>query len=1105
MTDAPSRGGVTGTPISTWQSPYQVTVSYGAPNAGIVRNTGADWFSPLNPMSPIAPPEVAGRQWDFPPGFNLWTTPRINEPIGFETLQALADTSRGGFDVLRTVIETRKDQIAKMKWSIRTKDEQASTGAVLKQSARATAAEKFFKKPDGIHSWADWIRMLLEDLFVIDAPTLYVHRTFGGDILALFPLDGAKIKPVIDDWGRRPLPYVDEAGEEITPVAYQHVLHGFPAVNYTVDDIIYRPRNVRNAKAYGMCFGPGTEILTRSGWKSVSAVQYEDQLATRHPVTHEFQWQSPILLSHRHFDGDLVQFYNGRNSIDVLVTPEHKMIVHSEYHSMEMLLTAEDLASKPTDPGRWKIPLAADSWNGVRIVEKAFANWATIARNESIRELRQAGVSYSHIAMEVGCSIATVADVATERYAYDGRGAFKIDRLSGNDFCAFMGMYLSEGSTSKGRIVIISQTKSDIAEKFRRKLAECFGVIEYDGRDFKIHRTRLFEYVSQFGKCFEKFIPDDIMNATSDQIEIFLEYLFDGDAHRSKKGQTFFYTTSQKMADQVQELCQKIGRPASVTAIEPRGSVMADGREIKVENCRRQYRVSVNRIKFSMVRSSRVPYSGDVHCVSVTNKSVLVRRNGRAAWTSQSPVEQILTTVSIALRRQLFLLDYYMEGNIPDAICGLPETWTPDQIRSYQTWWDSYFEGNLAKRRRMKFVPGTASKNYTPTKEPELKNEFDEWLIKIICYAFSVSPQPFIKQMNRSSSQTQKQISQEEGLEPIKLWVKTLIDEILVQEFGADDLEFAWAEGDDLDPAVQATILSTLTSKGILRINEARVKLGLDPDKNPAADMLMVMTATGYVLLEANTIEGQQATIDAFGEAAGPAGAPPVPGGGGQARKPAQQPAPRGKSSRPDKTKSGNDRPEKLAGTRFHQENSEAGIVEKRLQPFRRQVRKFESPIALSQSGTLYVSRVLLNASDLIEWAKGVGFETTLPEDDMHVTIAFSRDEVDWDAIYRENSTHLMCAGGIRTLQRFGDAVVLGFSNNDLVRRHDEFGDAGASWDHDGYQPHVTISWNAEDIDIESIEPFEGLLHFGPEVWASIEEDWADDIVERMQKDLVDA
>jgi hypothetical protein len=93
--------------------------------------------------------------------------------------------------------------------------------------------------------WKTWLRALLEDMFVIDAATLYCRRTRAGKLCALHQLDGATIKRVIDDWGRTPQPYAAPGGSTIYPPAYQQVLKGLPAVDYAVRDIIYRPRNVR--------------------------------------------------------------------------------------------------------------------------------------------------------------------------------------------------------------------------------------------------------------------------------------------------------------------------------------------------------------------------------------------------------------------------------------------------------------------------------------------------------------------------------------------------------------------------------------------------------------------------------------------------------------------------------------------------------------------------------------------------------------------------------------------------------------------------------------------------------------------------------------------
>ncbi len=222
---------------SSWPlSPYDLNVTYGKPNAA---GLGPDWFGPLEPIAPLAPPEVAGRQWDYLSGYNLATFPRGYAPISFATLRGLAD----GYDLLRLVIETRKDQVARLSWNISARDKKASA------NPRLAALRKFFSKPDGRHGFADWLRMILEDLFVIDAPTLYMSRDRAGHLLGLLPIDGATIKPVIDDWGRTPLPYI-ENGETIYPVAFQQILKGYPAVDYSVRDLLYRPRNIRVDRAY---------------------------------------------------------------------------------------------------------------------------------------------------------------------------------------------------------------------------------------------------------------------------------------------------------------------------------------------------------------------------------------------------------------------------------------------------------------------------------------------------------------------------------------------------------------------------------------------------------------------------------------------------------------------------------------------------------------------------------------------------------------------------------------------------------------------------------------------------------------------------------------
>ena len=226
-----------------------VAATFGNQPAG--SGPAGQWFGPSNPIAPQAPPEVAGRQWDYQPGFNLQVRPRAYQPISFADLRTLADS----YDLLRLVIETRKDQIERMAWKIKAKEDASPSTQTIDQIT------KFFANPDGLYGendFSSWLRRLLEDLFVIDAPALWCERDRAGRLIGLHPLDGATMKPVIDAWGRRPRPFM-QGGKLVYPVAYQQILHGLPAVDYTAKDVIYRPRNVRPQGPYG--FSPVEQVI----------------------------------------------------------------------------------------------------------------------------------------------------------------------------------------------------------------------------------------------------------------------------------------------------------------------------------------------------------------------------------------------------------------------------------------------------------------------------------------------------------------------------------------------------------------------------------------------------------------------------------------------------------------------------------------------------------------------------------------------------------------------------------------------------------------------------------------------------------------------------
>jgi 8-oxo-dGTP pyrophosphatase MutT (NUDIX family) len=149
---------------------------------------------------------------------------------------------------------------------------------------------------------------------------------------------------------------------------------------------------------------------------------------------------------------------------------------------------------------------------------------------------------------------------------------------------------------------------------------------------------------------------------------------------------------------------------------------------------------------------------------------------------------------------------------------------------------------------------------------------------------------------------------------------------------------------------------------------------------------------------------------------------------------------------------------------------------------------------------TLYINRPVRNGEELVAWAKAAGFPTTLTADDLHVTIAYSKTAVDWDQIPRSDLPILRIVGGKRQMKRLGkagEAAVLGIASDDLERRHRDIHAAGAVWSHPSFQPHITISYAADEVDFDRITPFGGVIELGPEQWAEVKEGWMDSKVEK--------
>jgi hypothetical protein len=246
------------------RSPLLAGIPFGP---GIPITPGA--INPVNPVTGRPEP----RRYEYQVAQNINITETRNVP--FKTLRAAAEQ----IDILRRCVEVIKGKVSGLEWDIvlgqdaSEKIVATSGGDHVRAMVKAREdfndeidrLRTFWENPDKANglTFTDWINIALEEMLVIDALAIWPQKTVGGDLFGLQILDGATIKPMLDDRGMRPMP---------PQAAYQQILYGFPRAEFsannddpkadgefTSDDLAYLVRNRRTTSVYG--FSPVERAL----------------------------------------------------------------------------------------------------------------------------------------------------------------------------------------------------------------------------------------------------------------------------------------------------------------------------------------------------------------------------------------------------------------------------------------------------------------------------------------------------------------------------------------------------------------------------------------------------------------------------------------------------------------------------------------------------------------------------------------------------------------------------------------------------------------------------------------------------------------------------
>lgn len=237
---------------------------------------------PIDPRTPQG--SIEPRRNEYPVGVNLDIS--RNRFVPFATLRKTADT----VDIVRRCIEVRKAHITSLGWDITLapsaiKRIMEDDGITRLGEAHAVARKRFqpemtrlrdwWEQPDRVNGldFGAWLSMLLEEQLVVDAVTVWPRRNLAGEVMALELIDGATIKPLLDNRGSTPIPPAP---------AYQQILHGFPRGEWTASldgvvdqyqrtELVYKPRHRRTWSPYGFseveqALSSTDLYLKRIGW-----------------------------------------------------------------------------------------------------------------------------------------------------------------------------------------------------------------------------------------------------------------------------------------------------------------------------------------------------------------------------------------------------------------------------------------------------------------------------------------------------------------------------------------------------------------------------------------------------------------------------------------------------------------------------------------------------------------------------------------------------------------------------------------------------------------------------------------------------------------------
>jgi anaerobic ribonucleoside-triphosphate reductase len=400
------------------------------------------------------------------------------------------------------------------------------------------------------------------------------------------------------------------------------------------------------------CYDGKTEVLTENGWRFFKDVNKNEKVFTL-TEHNEIELHKPARVFEYDYDSEMYHFKT--RSFDLLVTPNHRMVVDNTWTKERKFVEAQDFV-----PNTHRIPKQG-IWNcekkkyfelpSVLILSGSGpASRFSDEELEVIKVAKREGKSIYQLAEKFNCDPVTIYNIYTNSM-YGNKERVRVRheapplKIQMDDWLKFFGFWLAEGCTDNEKIaknhgyrVVISQINKQKRKEIRRVLDSLpFNYMVEGETNFVICNKQLWMYLKQFGNAYTKFIPREIKELERKKLKILFDWMIKGDGHERKStGQINYWTSSKKLADDVQEVALKLGWLATIRA-ENNNISDINGRKI---TSRTIYTIGVHRKSrhFRLRETSihKEQYKGKVYCLEVPNHTLYVRRNGKPCWCGNS-------------------------------------------------------------------------------------------------------------------------------------------------------------------------------------------------------------------------------------------------------------------------------------------------------------------------------------------------------------------------------------------------------------------------------------------------------------------------------------